>query len=181
MMGVAPEKARSPAGAQQAGGFRHGGIRIGERHGPVVAEDDVEALVGKGHGLRARVNKREVHPGFRHQAARVGQLVLGEIKRHRLGAGLGQSDRPLGGAASQLEDVAAFHLAEDSQLALGHLPYSPGQAPRSGQLRAVVGLIGVAVGVPALPVARRMIGERLRIQFWDIQHAFSPPWVELVG
>jgi hypothetical protein len=44
---------------------------------------------------------------------------------HPLG---GKRDRPLRRPASELEDVAARHLAEHAQLRLGDLPDAPGRA-----------------------------------------------------
>jgi hypothetical protein len=46
----------------------------------------------------------------------VGELAFGEVEADRPGAGPGQLDRSLGGAAAQLEDVAAGDVAEDVQL-----------------------------------------------------------------
>ena len=44
---------------------------------------------------------------------------FGEVEAGWPGAGSGEVDRPLGGAAAQLQDVAAGNLAEDVQLRLG--------------------------------------------------------------
>ncbi len=144
---------------------------IGEGHASVVAEDDVEALVGQRHRFRAGVHEGEVHTGLGHETAGMLELLLGEVQAHRPGPGLGQGDGPLGCAAAQLQDVAALDVAQNLETGLGNLPDPPGQTPRGRQLRSVVGLVGVAVGVPASPILDRVLGERFRVQFRDIQHA----------
>ena len=62
--------------AQQPSGLRHGAARIGEDHGAVVAEDEVEAGVRVRNRLRAGVDKREVEVSRRHQLAGVLELPL---------------------------------------------------------------------------------------------------------
>jgi hypothetical protein len=57
----------------------------------------------------------------------------------------------LGGAAAQLQDVAAGDLAEHVQLGLGEVPGAPGLAV-AGQLLAMSCLVVVRVGVPGGPV-----------------------------
>ncbi len=164
MMGVAPQKASRPPGPQQSGGLGHSGVGVGEGHGPVVAEHDVEALVRRGHGLGAGVDEGEVHSGLGHEPAGMLELLLGEVQPHRPRPGLRQRDGPLGRPAPELQDVEPFDLAEYLELALGDLPHPPAQASRGRQLRPVVALVGVAVGVPALAVGRGVLGQLVGVQ-----------------
>ena len=101
------------------------------------------------------------------------QLLLGQVDPHRPRSGLGQRDGPLRRSAAELEDVQALDVAEDLQLPFGHLPHAPAGPARGGQLRSVVGLVGVAVGVPAFAVGRRVIGELVWVQPW-IRHVVLP-------
>jgi hypothetical protein len=64
----------------------------------------------------------------------------------------------LGGAAAQLEDVAAGDLAEDVQLRLGEVPGAPGLAV-ARELLPMSCLVVVGVGVPRGPVPSHMLAE----------------------
>ena len=88
----------------------------------------------------------------------MAELAFGEVEADRPGTGPGQVDRPLGGAAAQLEDVAAGDVAEHLQLRLEKAPGTPGPAV-AGELLPMLCLVVVGVGVPGSPVASRMLAE----------------------
>ena len=91
----------------------------------MIAEDDVEARVGQRHLLRGRVHEREVDARFRHQLARVLELPRRVVQADHPRAALREEDRPLGGAAAELEHVLAGDVAEDPELRLRKLPHAP--------------------------------------------------------
>jgi hypothetical protein len=106
----------------------------------------------RGTALGAGLDQGHVDARLGEQPASVGELAFGEVEADRPGAGPGQVDRSLGGAAAQLQDVTAGDLAEDVQLGLGEVPGAPGFAATAGQLLAVSRLVVVGVGVPGGPV-----------------------------
>ena len=108
-----------PARPQQAGDLGDRAVGVGEVHRPVVAEHDIEAGVGQGDGLGAGLDQGHLYACLGEEPASMGELAFGEVEADRAGAGSGQVDQPLGGAAAQLEEVAAGDLAEDVQLRLG--------------------------------------------------------------
>ena len=85
----------------------------------MVAEHDVEAGVGQGHGLGAGLDQGHVDACPGEQPASMIELAFGEVEANRPGAGPGQVDHPLGGAAAHFEDVTASDVAEHVQLRLG--------------------------------------------------------------
>jgi hypothetical protein len=108
--------------------------------------------------LGARLDQRELDARVGHRTARVLQLARGEIEPHGPCAQARQRDRPLGGAAAQLQHVEPGDVAEDVQLGLGDLPYAPGEAGPLGQLIPVALLVRVRL---ALPV-RAVLGDVVR-------------------
>ena len=156
--------------AQQPRRFRNGPVGVREGHRAVVAEDDVERGVRERRRLCARVHQRELDTRLSHQRARVLELGRGVVEPGHARAQRMQRDRPLRGAAAELEHVLAAHVPEDPQLGLRQLPDTPGSAARGRQLRPVLGLVVARVRVPQLPVAGRVRRE-LRL----VAHADSLP------
>src|ERR1041385_4728809 len=85
------------------------------------------------------------------------QLLPREVEPHRVGPPPGQKDRPLGGPASELEDVLPFDLAKHVELVLGDGAHPPRQLLRV-ELGRVHLLVLVAHRVPVGPVQRHVIG-----------------------
>jgi hypothetical protein len=166
-----------PAGAQQAGDLGNGAVGVGEVHRPVVTEHEVEAGVGQWHGLGAGLDQGHVDACVGEQPASVSELAFGEVEANRPGAGPGQVDRPLGGAAAQFEDVAAGDVAEHVQLRLGEVPGAPGLAV-AGELLAVSCLVVIGVGVPGGPVAP-LVSAEAGIPRRDLRRAAS--WLARIG
>ena len=71
----------------------------------------------------------------------------------RVGAQPGQRDRPLSGAATELEDVATNKVAEDAQLGFRDPGRPPGEPAALGEVLTVAGLVFIAVVIPHRPVA----------------------------
>ncbi len=74
-------------------------------------------------------------------------------------AKLGERDRPLRCAATELEDVQAGDLAEDLELRFRDLRGAPGETATVPELFAVTSLVFVAVRVPHLSIAGGMLGQ----------------------
>ena len=115
----------------------------------VVAEDEVEALVRERQRLGAPVHEREVGAG----RPRVLELPLRVVEADAAGALRREQDRPLGGAAAELEHVLPGHVAEHLQLALGQLP-DPPAGLRPADVLAVRRLVLVRPLVPEGAVPR---------------------------
>ena len=98
------------------------------------------------------LDQGHLHARLEDQPASVGELPLRQVEPDRPGTGPGQVDRPLGGAAAQLQDVAAGDVAEHTQLRLGKAPGAPGLAAAGGELPPMPGLVVVGVCVPGSPV-----------------------------
>ena len=142
------------ARAEQPRDLGHRHVRIGERHRAVVAEDDVEASrPSSGASLGARVHERELD-------ARLGQRACARARAaaRELSSPTGRAprpreqDRPLGGAAAELEHVLAGDVAEHPELGLRDLPHAPARLRLPDEL-AVALLVLVGGCVPELAVA----------------------------
>ena len=83
---------------------------------------------GQGDGLGAGVDQREVDAGLGHQLARMLELALRQVEAHRPRAAPGERDRPLRGAAAELEHIPSVDVAERVDLVLGDLPHAPARA-----------------------------------------------------
>ena len=78
------------------------------------------------------------------------------------GAAFRERDRPLGGAAAELEHVLAGDVAEDLQLRLGILGRPPGRPAAVGEVPAVPRLVLVAIGVSRISRLRAACPVRAR-------------------
>ncbi len=151
-----------PVPAQQPRRLRNQLVRVGERKCPVVAEHDVEAFVRQRHVLGRRVDERELDPYLRHQSSPVLELARRVVEPDGPRTLFREQDRPLRGAAAELEHVLAVHVAEDVQLGLGDLPDTPAWLGPVDELTVPL-LVLVALAVPVCPVTkcllRRLFGQ----------------------
>src|SRR5690606_6611957 len=82
---------------------------------------------------------------------RVLQLHDGLVETHGAGAVAGEGDRPLPGAAPELEHIEAVDASEHPELRFGDAPCAPRPSSRT-QVVTVQRLVVVGVGVPELAV-----------------------------
>src|SRR5206468_1746190 len=82
---------------------------------------------------------------------RVLQLPQRLVEPDRPGRPCCQRDRPLTGAAAELENIEAADVPEDNQLRFGYPPRPPRERA-TRQVTAMDGLVVVGVGVPELAV-----------------------------
>ena len=149
-MGERWQKANSPPGRSSRA--TSGTVRRGRRSSsPRGRRTRCRSSLGQRDGLGAGLDQRHLDARLQDQPASMGELTFGEVEADRPGTGPGQVDRPLRGAAAQLEDVAAGDLTEHTQLRLGKAPGAPGLGV-AGELPPVSCLVVVGVGVPGSPV-----------------------------
>ena len=83
------------------------------------------------HGLGARVHEREVDAGLGHQPSSMLELSLERSRPTGRAPARASADRPLRGAAPELQDVLADDVAEHVEVRLRDLARSPGEATPS--------------------------------------------------
>ena len=122
---------------------------IGEPHDPVIAEDQVEALVGERDPLAVGLHHREPNAGLRHLGQAVTQLRRGEVEPGDVRATHRDPDAELARAAAVLQHVEPAHLTERVQpcgkttmlrLVAGLEPVQSGRIAIDGQVLAEPGL-----------------------------------------
>jgi hypothetical protein len=82
------------------------------------------------------------------------ELALGEIQPHRSSARLRQGDRPLGGAATEFQDVLAVDVSQDLELRFRDLPDTPGHAATGREQDPVPLLVRIRGLVPGLTITK---------------------------
>ena len=158
---MSAEKANRPPGRSRraaSGTLRCGSVNV---IAPKSQKTTSKLPVPQPGRLGAGVHERELEPGGRHQLARVLELACRVVEAGHARALACERDRPLGGAAAELEHVEAAHLAEHLQLGLGDLPHAPGGAAGLLELAAVARLVLVGLLVPQAAIQGRVVGEGL--------------------
>src|SRR5439155_3679380 len=126
----------------------HGRVRIRERHGAVIAEDQVEGRVGERQLFGACPDQREPDAGLDEVRLRGGELVRAEVQTSDVGASHRDLDAELARAAAELQRAETRDVAQRLDLVFGDVAYAPREYVPPVEVRSVAFLVGDAVGLP---------------------------------
>jgi hypothetical protein len=93
----------------------------------VIAKDDVEGTIGNRSILSRPVQQPKLDAGVTLILSSVVQLARRIVKSNAARTTPGQTDRPLGPTAPELQDVHSRNIAQDLQLILRNRPDAPRQ------------------------------------------------------
>lgn len=130
---------------------------VHERDRPERGADGVEGGVGERQRERVGLHQRHAYPGPVGGLGGVPQHAGGEVQRDRSGALRGQPAGGGGRAGAEFEDPPAGDVAEQPRVGLAQPLRAPDEV-RLAEERAVLGLVGVGVGVPPAPVGAADLG-----------------------
>jgi hypothetical protein len=127
-------------------------VRIGERHGAVVAEEQVEAGIGEREFLRARPDQREPDAGLLEVRTGGSELVRAEVQARNASAAHRDLDAELARATAELQRAKTRNVPKRLDLVFGEVADAPGKHAPSVQVRSMALLVRLAICFPRCEV-----------------------------